>query len=205
MATHRTAALPYRWSNGSYHSRPERTPAQKQTYKPGSSTVPGGGTFLPGQYPSASVAPASPTGPAAPAQPLDPNVVNQQVIARRNVTLGDLRATFDQGNLDQEYGFGAGGAANPYSRAALLQEHFKRSQLGTTNSYAANGQLYSGAYGRMQNENQRNYDIGYDQLRRAYDAQSGNIALDRLGTYANAGTGVDDATFQSLLKQLGGL
>lgn len=140
-----------------------------------------------------------------PAQPLDPAVASAQVAANRNVAVGDLYGTWQQGNLDQDYGFGAGGAANPYSRAALLQESFRRSQRGTTNSYASQGQLYSGAYNRMQNENQRNYDIGYDQRRRDYDRQSGDIGFGRLENYANAGTGVDETKFNALLRALGGL
>jgi hypothetical protein len=131
--------------------------------------------------------------------------VNSEITGQRNVAIGDLNATWQQGNLDQTYGFGAGGAANPYSRVALAGENLKRSQLGTLNSYAGQGQLYSGAYDRMQNENQRNYDIGYDQLRRDYDQQSGNLQLGRLQSYADAGSGVDQAKWAALFKSLGGL
>lgn len=210
MATQKSAKYRFRWSNGTYHSRPERKPkpglgtakpGNTQTYNAGPTTGAGGMTVKPGQPPKAGLVPKNP----APVQPEDPNVLNAQAIGQRNVAVGDLTAAFQQGNLDQSYGFGAGGAADPYSQANLLQENYRRSTRGTTNNYAASGQLYSGAYNRAQNENTRNYDIGYDQLRRAYDQASGNIQLGRLQTYANAGTAIDDAKFKALIQALAGL
>lgn len=184
---------------GSY--RPNRT-SRRKNKRPGNRfRLSPGPISAPKKPPAMGLAPA----PKPPTQPLHPDVVNAQITANRNVGLGDLNATWQQANLDSEYGFGAGGAASPYSKAALLQESFNRSRLGTTNSYASQGQLHSGAYGRAQNENQRNYDIGFDELRRAYDRMSGDIKFGQLQNYADAGSGVDDAAWQALLKALGKL
>ena len=147
---------------------------------------------------------ASAPAPVVPVQPLDPAQVNAQITAQRNIGSADLYATFQQGQLDQNYGYGAGGAANPYSQAAMLQESYKRNQAGTLNSAAASGNLYSGSYGRAQNENSRNYAIGDDQLRRQYGQQSGQIGFDRLQTYANQGSGVDQASYEAMLRALRG-
>lgn len=218
MANKKSAQNPYKWANGSYHTRPERnSPAKpkKPLYGPNGSRVlitdhmtPADRAKLGSSVTSYMASPGYKKAAAAnapPVQPLDPNVVNAQVTSTRNIQVGDAQATFQQGNLDQDYGFGAGGAANPYSRAALLQENFKRSQLGTTNSYASQGQLYSGAYGRMQGENQRNYSIGYDQLHREYDQRTGDIAFGRLQNYADAGTNVSQSQWAGLYASLGKL
>lgn len=171
---------------------------KKQTYKP----LP-----APKKMPSiAGIKPAaaSPASPS-PVQPLDPNVVNQQIIGQRDVALSDLYSTWQQTNLDQQYGYGASGAANPYSDAAKLQTNFQRSVLGTTGSYASQGQFNSGAYGRAQDENARNYAIADDASRRAYNQASGQNQFSQLQAYANAGTGIDSAEFQAMLDALKGL
>lgn len=124
--------------------------------------------------------------------------------ATRNLNLANQDATYQRGQLEQEFGYGASGAANPYSRAALLAESFKRDKLGTTNSMASAGQLHSGAYGRAQNENQRNYSIASDQNRRAYDQSVYGVNLGQAQTAANYGIGMDDEAFAALLRALGG-
>lgn len=58
--------------------------------------------------------------------------------------------------------------ANPFSRAALLQRSYDQAKRGSTNSYAARGQLYSGALQNAQDENTFGFQRGDDQLRRAF-------------------------------------
>jgi hypothetical protein len=116
---------------------------------------------------------------------------------------GQAGATYQLGQLQQEYGYGETGAANPYSRAALLQESFQRSKLGTTNNYAAGGQLYSGAYGRAQGENQRQYSIGENANRRAYDQAVYGVNYGQAQNAATYGIGMDDAAYEALLRALG--
>jgi hypothetical protein len=77
-------------------------------------------------------------------RPLDPAEIAAGISANRNLALGNANATYQQGQLQQQYGYGESGAANPYSRAALLQESFQRSKLGTTNSYAAGAVVLRG-------------------------------------------------------------
>lgn len=71
-----------------------------------------------------------------------------------------LGAQYQRGQLGQTYGLGIrpdgtvfDDPSNPYSRAAELQKAYKRSQRGAQTSFAAQGQLYSGAYQNAQNEN----------------------------------------------------
>lgn len=146
-----------------------------------------------------------PAAPKAPVQPLDPELENQKIIGQREIATSDLYAGWQQANLDAQYGFGAGGAMSPYSEAAKLQENYKRDVLGTTSGFGQAGQFNSGAYGSAQNENARNYDMRYDAARRAYDQASGNLKFGQLQTYARAGAGIDEATFNAMLKALGGL
>jgi hypothetical protein len=143
------------------------------------------------------------TDPNPGGQPLDPTEMAYQNAGLRNYQLAQGEGTYQQGQLDQTYGYGDTGAANPYSRAALLQENFVRSQRGTTNSYAASGQLYSGAYGRQQGENARQYSIASDANRRAYDAASHQIGYGVAQAGAAYGSGVGTEAYNALLRALG--
>lgn len=125
------------------------------------------------------------------------------VSAGRNLALSGADAAYQRGQLEQQFGYGDSGAANPYSRAALLEESFRRNKLGTTNSMASAGQLHSGAYGRAQNENSRQYSIASDENRRAYDQQIYGLNFGQAQNAANYGAGVDDAAFEALLRALG--
>lgn len=76
-----------------------------------------------------------------------------------------LNAGYKRTAYEQEYGLDNGFndyKANPYSRAALLEKTYQRSQRASGNSLAASGQLYSGAsqnaetYNREHNSQERN-------------------------------------------------
>lgn len=135
--------------------------------------------------------------------PIDPAQESYNVTAQRNLGLAQGEQAYQQGQLDYNYGYGAGGAADPYSRAALLQESYKRNVLGTTNSMAASGQQYSGSAGRAQNENARQYSIASDANRRAYDDATHGLAYGTATAAANTGIGMSDGSYQSILKALG--
>lgn len=152
-------------------------------------------------YPTPPPFPSNPY--TAPAPPIDPAYEAYKVSAGRSVALADADATYQNARLENLYGLGAD-TSNPYSRGKLLAENLRRSQRGTEGSYANMGQQYSGAYQVAQGENTRNYSIGYDQLARDYADQKKGVLRGQLGTYAQYGTGVDEAQFQSLLKALGG-
>lgn len=156
------------------------------------------GTGIPG----AISAPVFPTNPyVSPVIPLDPAVENARVVGNRNVALSNAYGTYQLGELENVYGLG-NDTSNPYSKAKLLEDSYNRSRRGSLNSYAEVGQLHSGAYGRAQGENQRNYLMGYDQLSRSYTGAKQNIGLAGLQTYANAGTSIDQATFDAALRAL---
>lgn len=142
--------------------------------------------------------PVVPTPP-----PVDPNVLNQQLIGNRNVAIGKGQAAYDTGNLGFDLGYNPDGTintANPYSRAALFQLGYERQKLGTTNSLAAQGQLYSGAMSNAQGLNDSNYAQATAANRLQYQRGLHSIQTGQLGTVANAGTGVSDADFNALLK-----
>lgn len=73
----------------------------------------------------------------------------------------------------------SGADLNPYSQAAILKRNYDNSVRGTDNSYAASGQLYSGARLNAQGTNDWNYGTGSDQLKRAaqgsYHGQDLNV------------------------------
>jgi hypothetical protein len=77
----------------------------------------------------------------------------------------------------QNYGYDSsgnlitGGAdLNPYAQAALLKRNYDNAVRGTTNSYASQGQLYSGALKNQQATNDFQYGASSDQLKRAAQA-----------------------------------
>lgn len=197
---------------GAKKSRDSKGYTGKTTYAPGSASHPVTvtdhmsaaerarlGTMVTGYIAAKNPAAATPVQP--------PSWEQQQaeITAQRDVGIGDAYATFQQGNLDQQYGFGPSGAANPYSLASLAAETYHRTQAGTTNSAAASGNLYAGSTERAQGENTRNYSIAYDQLQRGYNQQSGQIGFDRLRNYAAAGSSVDQARWEAMLKAQGNL
>jgi hypothetical protein len=159
---------------------------------PGGTSTPLGGT-------------ASPHAPSV--IPPDPTLEQARISGQRNVSLSDARALYDTSRINQDFGLLGDGTAdpnNPYSKASMLEESYKRSKRGSHNSYAAQGQLYSGALQNAQDENFRNYDVGRDQLQKQFADSLANVKLNQLGTYANAGTGIDNETFNALLRALGG-
>jgi hypothetical protein len=116
--------------------------------------------------------PAGPTGPSTP--PPDPvylaTVAGNQ--SSHDITAADLAR--DRKNAFLNYGYTQDAAGNltfdptnPFSQAALLKRSYDQAQTGNTNSYAARGQLYSGALQNAQNESGFQYQAGSDRLTKA--------------------------------------
>jgi len=145
---------------------------------------------------------AQPSPYTAPTPPPDPAYLSAQASAQRNVALTDADAVYQNTRLNNMYGFGD--TSNPYSRANLLMESYRRNQRGTMNSYAAQGQLNSGAYERMQGENKRNYNIGFDQTSREYQDARYDITRGQVQAYADAGSAVSGAQWEAILRALQG-
>lgn len=60
----------------------------------------------------------------------------------------------------------SGADLNPYAQAAIMKRNYDNSVRGTNNSYAAQGQLYSGARLNAQDANDFNYGASSDALKR---------------------------------------
>lgn len=144
-------------------------------------------------------APAPVSAPVSTPYPVDP-AYDQTVAAlgsRRDSTVSGLQGQQTAGLLD--YGFTAQSnpttgvpdlatlsfdPSNPFSRAALLKRRYDQAKMGTTNSYAARGQLYSGAAREAQN------NLGFQQ-QGANDAllkALGNFLLGNQGQQQQAAT-----------------
>lgn len=155
------------------------------------------------ENPNAGVVPV-----AAQPQTPDPYLAFQTLQANRNITLGDADASYDEGGLARSSGFDATGALiqqgatafNPFSQAMLLQDQFKRTQAGTGNSYAAQGQYNSGAYGRAKEHDARLYAQDFDALKTSAQQGYHGINRARLGTYADNSLGSGQSSFESIYR-----
>lgn len=169
----------------------------------------GGHVVTPSQWQSGALATAlaPAAAPAAPppavAQPYDPAYEASVNTANRNVSLGNNEATWQTQNTGYNLGYnpdGTSNAANPYSEAQKLQDQYHRSQAGTTNSMAAQGQLYSGSNLNAQATNDRNFSQSDAALKQqALQAYHG-INATQLQNYATNSIGVSDAGFNALNK-----
>ena len=100
--------------------------------------------------------------------PPDPQYISDMAGVNRDYNFGSAQLAQQGGLLNYETGIGD--ASNPYSRAALLQKSYETNQRGSTNSYAASGQLYSGALQNARNANvadlhQGQHALGLDYLK----------------------------------------
>jgi hypothetical protein len=96
--------------------------------------------------------PAEPD-PAGPVQPLGDvgYAAGDSAVTNAN-THAAAERDYQYHNIGQQTGYDSsgnlitsGGDLNPYAQAALLKRNYDASVRGTTNNYAAQGQLYSGA------------------------------------------------------------
>jgi hypothetical protein len=97
---------------------------------------------------------------------------------------GNSLAVIDQapGALRRQYGYTDTGDIdpnNPFGKAQLLKRSYDQAQKGNTNSYAARGQLYSGALQRRKNEDQFNYQANDALMRGQYGSDMANVAGQR--------------------------
>lgn len=132
-----------------------------------------------------------PPAPPPQAQPVDPAAEQRKILIQQQ--LGDTNASIDQQETDLKRQYGLDDPTDPFSRAALLKQSYQNRVRGTGNSYAAQGQLYSGAIQNAQNANATNYQQGTDALRKAQDAQIGNLERQRAAAIFNAAQGNLDA------------
>lgn len=164
------------------------------------------------------VTPKAPTAPAsAPQRPTapPPDATYEATIGglsrQRDVNMAGLEQQRQQGLLNYGYTQDAGGgiafdATNPYSQAALLKRHYDQARAGNTTSYAAQGQLYSGALQNAQAETNFGESQGSDALQKQLMAFLANnlqskaqAGVDYEAGYAQAGASrLDRAADNSL-------
>lgn len=150
--------------------------------------------------PALTAKPTTTTRPAAaaPATPpraaLPPDASYEAQLAalaqRRDSTVTSLGQQRQQGLLDYGYTESAPGQiafdpTNPYSQAAILKRNYDQSRAGNTNSYAAAGQLYSGALQNAQDE------TNFQQGKASDTLQKGLLAFLANNTQAGFGAGAD--------------
>lgn len=170
--------------------------------------TPSGSNSLLGNTPTPGTYGKGLTGPPVPAvQPFDPAFEAQKLGAQWNASVANSEAKYQTGQTAYRTGYNQDGsvnAANPYSQAQLLQDSYKRSQAGTLNGYAAQGQLYSGARQNAVARDDRNYAQGSDQLRQgALDTYHG-IGVGQLQSYGQNALGVSGADYDALRRALYG-
>jgi hypothetical protein len=144
--------------------------------------------------------------PIAP-QPFDPEFEAKKLSAGMNIGLSDAEAGYQKGTLAYDTGYDATGqrnTANPYSQAQLLEDNYRRSLMGASNSYAAMGQYNSGAYGRAKGREDRLYAQGSDRLQRDTTAAYHGIGAGQLGTYASNALGVSGGAYDALKRSIYG-
>ena len=113
-----------------------------------------------------------------------PNYIANENLQRR-LSDNQNRLNQTQAGLDDQerqlgvgYGMGQYGgdiAANPYSRAALLQRSYNQGQRASTNTLASRGQLYAGAASNAFTANRGNFAQAQDALQKDYAARMGQI------------------------------
>lgn len=119
---------------------------------------------------------AAPQG-GGPVMPWDLAAANDEAGAQKR--LSNTLTGLDAGWLRTQQEFGLEGpwadaASNPFSRSALLQRSYDNAKSGSLNS--AGQQLYSGSYVNAQNANTHQFNLGRDELQKAYgQAHAGYI------------------------------
>jgi len=93
--------------------------------------------------------------------------------------------------------FGGDAASNPYSRAAMLQQSYNRSQRASLNQMAGAGQLYSGAMSNARAANTGQYGQQTDALQKDFDARSGQISAGRAQATSNFSLGQQAAQIRA--------
>lgn len=137
-------------------------------------------TFKPVTFQSTFTPPPPPAPPAA--TPVTQDAPYKTTIAQlgqaRDHTISELRG--QRGRTLADYGYTAQFGPNdqlvdgslqvdpnnPFSRAAALKRTYDQNKQGNTNSYAARGQLYSGALKNAQNANDFGFQQGQDTMQK---------------------------------------
>lgn len=209
MAKKKSDRYKHQWPDGSWHSISWADHQFNTTKaKPGEIKIaaPGGG-FTPVEQYDFGYGPGVMQAPVAAPQPVDPAFEAAKQSAQWNITTSDAEANYQTGQTAYQLGYNADGSlntSNPYSQAMLLQDNYKRSQVGTNNSMAAAGQLYSGARLNAQGRNDRLYAEGSAGLRDQAQDRYHNIGYGRLTTYGQNSIGTNQAGYDAVRRAVYG-
>ena len=94
---------------------------------------------------------------------------------------------------------------NPFSRAALMKRSYDQSARGNNTSFAARGQLNSGAFQNAKDNTDFGYLRGMNENERSFDAVIGNLIGRRATANTNYETGTTQAGLDNLARLIGGL
>lgn len=188
---------------------------KKNPYATGSYAGPAGLEYLTGYGPGTSTwsgnsvtTPAASPTPTAPATAPDiRDATYNDAINNAWRNLGNTTASIagQQALLRGSYGYNPDGSvdlSNPFSRAALLTRTYQQNRAGTQNSYAARGQMTSGAYNRMQGSNLFNYQQGQDALQKSYLQENANLLAQLTGAQNQYGDTASQAAADALARSI---
>lgn len=163
-------------------------------------------TVKPAAAPATASTPLGPQAVAAPSVlPPDANydatIANSQ--AGHDINAADLARQRQGAFLSYGYTQDAAGnlafdPTNPFSQSALLKRQYDQAQRGNTNSYAARGQLYSGALTSAKAGNELGYQQTTDALQKALTRLLVGIARGEGAARTDYETGVAQARGQRM-------
>lgn len=116
--------------------------------------------------------------------------------ANRNRDLSLSQSAADEQTLRKGYGFDD--SSDPFSRSRTLQEGFQNATRGTTNNYAAAGQLYAGSMTNAHNIDRNNFEREWDAARKEYAARLDEVTRRRLDTQVGYQDEIGQAEAQRL-------
>ena len=169
----------------------------------------------PSAQPSSSPAPSQPATSQPPAntyadrassliagRDMPFNAAYDSKVSAINTGLQNTLAAYgnDENRIRQTFGFDD--TTDPFSRARMLQRAYEQRQAGNTNSYAAAGQLYSGALNRQRANTLTDYQADENALRNQYTDLLNQLAQRRAQAGTDAQMDVADAGFDKLQASL---
>lgn len=135
--------------------------------------------------------------PAMPGPVYDSTYTNDISLGQYRYDTTNAGLDLAEGRIGFDTGFGPNGQADlssPYNQAMMLQRAHDQASTGITNSYAASGQLYSGARQSTANEENFQYERSLSNLKTAASRGYEDIGLarrsagdDRTEAFFNAG------------------
>lgn len=95
-------------------------------------------------------------------------------------------------------------SVNPFSKMAMLSHAYQNTQRGTTNSYAAQGQLYSSAVGNQRTTDTYNNDAAVDAAKKEFQSSLLGYNNQRTSASNDYSSSVSGAGWQRASAYLGG-